>query len=1602
MRWSFAVVAICFMTFSGGLSASGGTWTPSESIWTPLGQQQAPAEATARVISETSDQVTVEIEIPGFSKGEIVTDLGTFAALDIPGCGRTTVVGQAWLPVLRRAVEIPQGSAPRVEVIRYSSTPFELGKLGLPARVMPVQEPIEKLPGAQEAAEFRLSESFYRSAKPYPGYFARISETGQMRGHRYAFIEVAPVRYSPAQGTVEILSSITVRVTTPDADPARTRATRDRYGSPRFDQAASRILLNYKAPTVTAVPEWPVGYLIITDPGFYTEIQPLAEWKNSKGYQATVTQTSDIPGGATTTAIRDYIFEAWDTWEIPPSFVLLVGDVEDIPNWVGTETDNPPTDLYYGTMTDPDYIPDLGVGRFSVTSPAEAASLVEKIVEYEKLLFGGTAWLKKAVFMASEDNWTITEGTHDYVISNYLDAAGYASDKLYCHTYNATTQQVRDAYNEGRGLGIYSGHGATTYWDDGPYFTQGDVQGLTNLDMYPFVQSYACYTGRYTESECFAETWIREAGKAGLGFWASSVTSYWDEDDVLEKGVFRALFEDSLTWISGMTDQGKWYVHEYYGGAGSTKRYYEMYNLMGDPSLDVWTDSPTSMTVTHAGACPVGATSYAVHVEAAGTPVSEAMVCVSMPGGVYETAYTDPAGDANLALDPAPSVVGNMYLTVTCHNHAPALDTIAVVVPAIVTIDPDTVQVQTPTPVTITVVDTLLQPIEDVVVTIDGWGFDPALGDTTDALGQVVITVDAPYGEVLTVTGRQIGETYDAFSEPLVVAGAAALTNPRIEAGVELIGLVGALTPGFAGIITGRAEHTGLDMYALGCGIDRSAFSAEDSVVIEAMPTGLGHITVALTYPGYEVYMEAVEVIEAYGRLAGTITDVSSGDSLPDVAVAGYEAGTDTSATPAVFETVTAGDGTYTTPNSIPVGYYDIYAVRFGYLAFAGSALVQVGDNVYDFGMTPAPSGIVSGTVTEEITGRPITATMDIYRSDDMSLYSQAYSDSLSGGTYSTAPLPYFTYVFKVSADHYMTRYVNVTVDEAAETVDIELTPTEGNLLVIDDDTGDRTFETKLGPKGRIVPFDGEHMVSGTKATSATLIAQDLAGLGYDVTSETSASTDPGTWGDYDIVIWSSGDDTSPVSNGTYRAALNAYAAGLGKILIEGGEIGYDAASTPGYPNFADTTLHIMSWQHDSSGNLTVALPSHPIATTPNTLPATLTMTYSNYGDQDALTPGADTKIVFDWSSYGGQGGVLVYDDNPDPASAQIVFYSFDYTNVTDSTARCQLLENTVAHLLAEESAPEGAISGHVVLSGETSSDGVIVRTSPGGQSDTTDASGYYLIDELYDAIYQVTASKAGFSDSTVTAEVTGGGTVENVNFTLYPVLEYTADPEMAIPDNNSTGIKVYIDVPADATIASLDCYINLTHTYKGDLLVELTSPENTTVRLHNRTGSSADNIITWYDIETEPDGPGSMDDFIGEWAEGQWELHIADLAGSDLGTLHSWALRIAFPPETSGAEDMPLEVPRVHFLAKAYPNPFLGLTRLRFGLPKDESVELTVYDVQGRRVTIVTSGLYPAGIHSAAWDGTDSYGRPVAGGVYFCRLRAGSFTATQRIVHMK
>ena len=94
--------------------------------------------------------------------------------------------------------------------------------------------------------------------------------------------------------------------------------------------------------------------------------------------------------------------------------------------------------------------------------------------------------------------------------------------------------------------------------------------------------------------------------------------------------------------------------------------------------------------------------------------------------------------------------------------------------------------------------------------------------------------------------------------------------------------------------------------------------------------------------------------------------------------------------------------------------------------------------------------------------------------------------------------------------------------------------------------------------------------------------------------------------------------------------------------------------------------------------------------------------------------------------------------------------------------------------------------------------------------------------------------------------------------------------------------------------------------------------------------------------------------------------------------------------------------VPDEFILYANYPNPFNPVTSLRYDLPKQAQVTLTIYDLMGREVTQLVNTTQESGYRSVQWDATDSFGKPVSAGVYLYQIRAGEFVQTKKMVLLK
>lgn len=95
-------------------------------------------------------------------------------------------------------------------------------------------------------------------------------------------------------------------------------------------------------------------------------------------------------------------------------------------------------------------------------------------------------------------------------------------------------------------------------------------------------------------------------------------------------------------------------------------------------------------------------------------------------------------------------------------------------------------------------------------------------------------------------------------------------------------------------------------------------------------------------------------------------------------------------------------------------------------------------------------------------------------------------------------------------------------------------------------------------------------------------------------------------------------------------------------------------------------------------------------------------------------------------------------------------------------------------------------------------------------------------------------------------------------------------------------------------------------------------------------------------------------------------------------------------------------ENPTKFSLQNNFPNPFNPITILRYDLPEQAQVTLTVYDLMGREVTQLVNTTREAGFKSVQWDATDSFGKPVSAGVYLYQIQAGDFRQTKKMVLLK
>jgi subtilisin-like proprotein convertase family protein len=1451
--------------------------------------------------------VGFQVEVGLLQTLDVDTKGGSFTRIFIPGFHTSRIEGEPELPMMNRLVSIPVGATPRIEVANVRTRMIDLADYGITDLIMPAQPSLSK--SSDPATVPFVYETGSYNQLEVRRELVRLVDQGSLRSMNISRLEISPVAYFPSTGQLEVVESMDVSISFDNADHRANSELIARTYSPFFEHLYDGI-----AGTLGFHDDYPdrvgdvVTMVIVTPPMFAGQLADFAAWKTERGFHTIMAVTGTPEVGTTAADIQSYLHDLYNnaTPDLPaPSFVLFVGDVAQMPTFTlgGDATDRP------YCAVDGDLVPDMYYGRFSATNPSELQAQLDKTMVYDQFTMADPSYLENVTLIAGVDSgWAPTHanGQINYGTEHYFNLSHgiFSNTYLYPASAGPVEAEIIQTVNDGVAMINYTAHGNQTSWAD-PSMGQSDVNGMTNDGKYTLAIGNCCLTSTYDYGECFGETWLRAPNKGAIGYIGGSNSTYWDEDYWWGVGFHPAAeingaaypYEDTgLGTYDGIFHEHgeamtQWYVtndaYIFAGNlavmeSGSTRieYYWNIYNLLGDPSLSTYL-APVSNTVDHLETVFIGTPGMTVTADVG------SYVGLTQDGVLMGAGTVDEGGTVDLTYLGMLTPGVPMKMVVTAQNRVPYVTDINVIVPATVTITPMVIDVNVPTDITVTVMDaggTTPQP--GIEVWAEGLNYvtTPVV---TDAGGVAVINVNAAYGPTLDIVGQDPGETYRLFTEPVTV-NAADLTAPDLTVSTD-IGLSDAFALNLPGTMTATVAEAGHDLIALmpdGTQIETGDYS------LVVTPAQLGEVTGIIAVSGYNLYKEAFTVIEAYGSVAGVVT--SGGSPMAGVIVNCLDEFGGT-----VFSDVTDAGGNYASPEDILVDDYTLVVDFFGYLHFEQAVFVNYGANTFDIDLVAAPSGILMGTVLDADTFEPLQGTVKVYRTDTGDLYTQTTCDV--DGNYTTSALPYFDYEIKVRAWHHVPVTITMTINQPETVKNFLLTATNGDLLLIDDGAVAGAKPVKMGGKNGDVYLAEGYVSSNTK--SAAQMAIDLEEMGYFVSVESAASVDPATFWDYDLVILSCGDNITTLENTSLKAGLTSFAQAGGHVLLEGGELGYDQYGDTG---FATHVMHSDAWNHDSSGDVGVNDPDAYILNNPNHACVPLALTYVGYGDSDAMVPLPDAEMPMNWSTYPEDASVITYDPNPAPEGGQIVFFTFNYLAVDQG--RYSLLENAVLWLLTPEFGTS-SVSGQAVLMDESDFSGITISATPNGGSVVTGPDGTYSLDGLFAGTYQIRAEKTNWATQVLDVTLSEGENLTDVNFVLTPTSELDVCSTPGLPINDYETVSDVISVAVAGTISDVEVYVNVTHTFQGDLILTLTSPEGIEVVLHDRSGGSTDNIIGWYPTELAP--AGDLGAFTGEELFGDWTLSVSDEAGGDQGTFNEWCLHFIYEegPVSAGVTPFMVEV---------------------------------------------------------------------------------------------
>ena len=654
-----------------------------------------------------------------------VTQRGGFASVDVKGGMREFAPGRPDLPWLSERIDLPVGArVTAIEVIDVATTPIAEG--------VQLQPSISPSPGLGDVVRSQPDDLYFTGNAFQPARLAELGVQGGQRGRSVAYLRWSPVRWSPASGRLEQVTSLRVRLTLESgAEPpvkrerivrewedelpvmsAKEAATVLRSATPEGKQQAEP----FRPQQIPSVLGSPVAYLIITSDAMAPAFQQLADWKTQSGVPAVVRTVSFItqqyPYGVDDAhRVRMFIKDAYSRWGT--KWVLLAGDTDVIPERLARTLfyggESIASDLYfqcldgnwnadgdslygegYADVEDVgdlvDLLPEVYVGRAPVSTPADAQIFVNKTLQYTKTPVGGyeSRYLAFAEVLFPQE-WqpgqeTSLDGAE--LIEELLPIFDQRPDLPLRRLYQNFTdvrwrpgsmlesrQAVIDSMNRGYNLAIHIGHGYRNIMSVGDAsLVNADAANLSNGNKLINLYAINC-TSNAIDFPCIGEAFIKNPNGGAVTNVGSTRFDFPTAGRAYQAEYFRLFLEDSVNAVGELTARQKlpFIAFSNYDGVN---RWTQMTLLMlGDPELRMWSGNWRTLTVAHPASVAISDSQFTVNVSIGGVPLYGARVVAFRSGDEYRVATTNGAGNAVLPF--RPDSLGTFLLTVTAFNSKP-------------------------------------------------------------------------------------------------------------------------------------------------------------------------------------------------------------------------------------------------------------------------------------------------------------------------------------------------------------------------------------------------------------------------------------------------------------------------------------------------------------------------------------------------------------------------------------------------------------------------------------------------------------------------------------------------------------------------------------------------------------------------------------------------------------------------------------------------------------------------------------------------------------------------------------------------------------------